>query len=67
MGFETYQKILAEAVKELKNEEFADILHDEEADKEYYADEIKGADQIQDDEEEEEERRPSPIECDDED
>ena len=35
LGYETYQKILAEAVKELKNEEFADILHDEEADKEY--------------------------------
>ena len=35
LGYETYQKILAEAVKELKNEEFADILHDEKADKEY--------------------------------
>ena len=44
-----------------------DELTDEEDDKEYYDDEIKGADQIQDDEEEEEERRPSPIEFDDED
>ena len=35
-------------------------------DKEYYDDEIKGADQIQDDEDEEE-RRPSAIEFDDED
>ncbi|MBQ5692924.1 MAG: hypothetical protein IIW50_02285 [Alistipes sp.] len=43
-----------------------DELTDEEDDKEYYDDEIKGADQIQDDEEEEE-RRPSPIEYDDED
>ncbi len=30
LGYETYQKILAEAVRELKNEEFADILHEEE-------------------------------------
>ena len=31
LGFETYQKLLAEAVHELKDEEFADILpHDEE-------------------------------------
>ena len=44
-----------------------DDITDDEDDKEYYDDEIKGADQIQDDEEEEEERRPSPIEFDDED
>ncbi len=43
-----------------------DELTDEEDDKEYYDDEIKGADQIQD-EEDEEEHRPSPIEFDDED
>ena len=30
LGYETYQKILAEAVMELKEEEFADILPDEE-------------------------------------
>lgn len=30
LGYETYQKVLAEAVKELKDEEFSDILHDEE-------------------------------------
>ena len=35
MGYETYQKILAEAVKELKNEEFADL----------YADEIKAGEE----------------------
>ena len=29
LGYETYQKILAEAMRELKNEEFADILPDE--------------------------------------
>ena len=44
-----------------------DEITDDEDDKEYYDDEIKGADQIQDDDEEEEERRPSPIEFDDED
>ncbi|MBQ5844637.1 MAG: hypothetical protein IIW52_07275 [Alistipes sp.] len=43
-----------------------DELTDEEDDKEYYDDEIKGADQLPDDDEEEE-RRPSPIEFDDED
>ncbi len=32
LGYETYQKILTEAVQELKNEEFADL----------YADEVKG-------------------------
>ncbi|BDW78631.1 hypothetical protein BFINE_44260 [Bacteroides finegoldii DSM 17565] len=32
MGYETYQKILSEAVHELKNDEFADL----------YAEEIKG-------------------------
>ena len=38
LGYETYQKILAEAVKELKNEEFADL----------YAEEIKaGEEKIQ--------------------
>ena len=30
LGYETYQKVLAEAVRELKNEEFADILQEEE-------------------------------------
>ncbi|HJC93157.1 MAG TPA: transcription-repair coupling factor [Candidatus Phocaeicola excrementigallinarum] len=35
LGYETYQKILAEAVKELKNEEFADL----------YADEIKAGEE----------------------
>ncbi|MGN0036798.1 MAG: transcription-repair coupling factor [Bacteroidaceae bacterium] len=29
LGYETYQKILGEAVKELKNEEFADLLADQ--------------------------------------
>ncbi|MBQ2779306.1 MAG: transcription-repair coupling factor [Bacteroidaceae bacterium] len=29
LGYETYQKVLAEAVRELKNEEFSDILHEE--------------------------------------
>ena len=29
LGYETYQKILAEAVRELKTEEFSDILHEE--------------------------------------
>ena len=36
MGYETYQKILAEAVHELRNDEFAEL----------YADEIKGEGQI---------------------
>ena len=31
LGYETYQKILAEAVRELKDEEFSDILTEEEA------------------------------------
>lgn len=35
LGYETYQKILAEAVKELKNEEFADL----------YAEEIKAGEE----------------------
>lgn len=43
-----------------------DDLSDDKDDLEYYDDDIKGADQIQDDEEEEE-RRPTPIEYDDED
>ncbi|MBQ2878926.1 MAG: transcription-repair coupling factor, partial [Bacteroidaceae bacterium] len=30
LGYETYQKILAEAVRELKTEEFAEILHSDE-------------------------------------
>ncbi len=30
LGYETYQKILSEAVRELKTEEFSDILHNEE-------------------------------------
>lgn len=30
LGYETYQKILAEAVRELKTEEFAEILHNDE-------------------------------------
>ncbi len=30
LGYETYQKVLAEAVRELKNEEFTDILQEEE-------------------------------------
>lgn len=30
LGYETYQKVLAEAVRELKTEEFADILQEEE-------------------------------------
>ncbi len=30
LGYETYQKVLAEAVRELKTEEFANILHEEE-------------------------------------
>jgi len=30
LGYETYQKILAEAVSELKNEEFADLYHEAE-------------------------------------
>ena len=29
LGFETYQKILTQAVTELKNDEFADMYHDE--------------------------------------
>lgn len=29
LGYETYQKVLAEAVQELKSEEFAHILHDD--------------------------------------
>ena len=36
LGYETYQKILAEAVHELRNDEFAEL----------YADEIKGEGQI---------------------
>ena len=36
LGYETYQKILAEAVTELKNDEFADL----------YADEIKAGDEV---------------------
>jgi transcription-repair coupling factor (superfamily II helicase) len=32
LGYETYQKILAEAVQELKNEEFADLYREEEVD-----------------------------------
>lgn len=36
LGYETYQKILSEAVHELKNDEFADL----------YADEIKGEGQV---------------------
>ena len=32
LGYETYQKVLSEAVLELKEEEFADILTDEESD-----------------------------------
>ncbi len=36
LGYETYQKVLGEAVRELKNEEFADILHDDEAAAEEY-------------------------------
>ena len=32
LGYETYQKILAEAVKELKNEEFAGVLQTDEED-----------------------------------
>ena len=43
-----------------------DDITDDDDDKDYYDDEIKGADQIQDDEDEEE-RRPTPIEFDDED
>ncbi len=30
LGYETYQKILSEAVTELKNEEFADLYHEQE-------------------------------------
>ena len=36
LGYETYQKILAEAVTELKNDEFA----------EFYADEVKAGDEV---------------------
>lgn len=36
LGYETYQKILAEAIKELKNDEFADL----------YADETKATDEL---------------------
>lgn len=43
-----------------------DEVPEDDDDKDYYDDEIKGADQIQDDDEEEE-RQPSPIEFDDED
>lgn len=32
LGYETYQKVLAEAVRELKHDEFADVLIDEEND-----------------------------------
>lgn len=32
LGYETYQKVLAEAVRELKHDEFADVLADEEND-----------------------------------
>lgn len=35
LGYETYQKILAEAVMELKEDEFADILADEESTNDY--------------------------------
>ncbi len=38
LGYETYQKILAEAVTELKNDEFADL----------YADEIKAGEEVVD-------------------
>lgn len=34
LGYETYQKILEEAVSELKNDEFADLYEDDESDKE---------------------------------
>ncbi len=32
LGYETYQKVLAEAVRELKNDEFSDILREDEND-----------------------------------
>ena len=32
LGYETYQKVLAEAVRELKNDEFSDILQEDEND-----------------------------------
>ena len=37
LGYETYQKVLAEAVRELKTEEFADILQEEENDNALFA------------------------------
>ncbi|MBO7281624.1 MAG: transcription-repair coupling factor [Bacteroidaceae bacterium] len=37
LGYETYQKVLAEAVRELKTEEFADILQEEESDNALFA------------------------------
>ena len=38
LGYETYQKILKEAVTELRTEEFEDVAADEQADTEYVAD-----------------------------
>ena len=44
LGYETYQKILAEAVNELKNEEFADLYHEVQDD----SDKITGDDFVDD-------------------
>ncbi len=38
LGYETYQKILKEAVMELRNEEFADTFADDDNEKEYISD-----------------------------
>lgn len=38
LGYETYQKILKEAVTELRNEEFADLPADEQAEQDFVAD-----------------------------
>src|SRR5690606_20272454 len=38
IGFDTYQKILNEAIEELKENEFADLYQDQAEDKEYVKD-----------------------------
>lgn len=43
LGYETYQKILSEAVNELKNEEFSDIYRDSEN-----SEKLEGSDFVQD-------------------
>ena len=41
MGFETYQKILQEAIDELKEKEFKDLYKSEKIDHQYYVKDIQ--------------------------